>query len=88
MNKEKISFIYPSDMASLELDENGNYLVPEGFEIYRIVDTTEQEIERLEQELSNMEEPSIEELVEEGKISHPYFKTLTILNELKNDRGN
>lgn len=83
MNKERITYIYPQDLSSLEVDENGNYLVPEGFEIYRLIDTKQQEIERLEQELSNMSVPTDAELIEEGKMFNHYYQTLEQLNRLK-----
>ncbi len=72
---QKISFIYPSDLGGLKTDENGNYLVPEGFEIYR-VPSKEDRIAELQKEIDNinqMSEPSNEELLEIGKMMHPYF---------------
>jgi len=72
---QKISFIYPSDLGGLKTDENGNYLVPEGFEIYRLP-SKEDRIAELQMEIDNinqMSEPSNEELLEMGKMMHPYF---------------
>jgi len=72
---EKISFIYPSDLGGLKTDENGNYLVPEGFEIYRLP-SKEDRIAELQKEIdsiSEMSEPSNEELIEIGKMMHPYY---------------
>ena len=72
--KEKISYIFPNDLSSLEVDENGNYLVPEGFEIYRVVDDTLERIADLEKQLENMGgEPTDEDLIAEGRVSHPYY---------------
>ena len=82
--KEKISYIFPSDLSSLEVDENGNYLVPEGFEIYRVVDTTQDRIDELEKELAKMSEPTDEELIEEGRFYHPYYTLQEEINLLKN----
>jgi len=72
---EKISFIYPSDLGGLKTDENGNYLVPEGFEIYRLP-SKEDRIAELQMEIDNinkMSEPSNDELIEIGKMMHPYY---------------
>jgi len=72
---EKISFIYPSDLGGLKTDENGNYLVPEGFEIYRLP-SKEDRIAELQKEIDNinqMSEPSNDELIEIGKMMHPYY---------------
>jgi len=72
---QKISFIYPSDLGGLKTDENGNYLVPEGFEIYKLP-SKEERIAELQKEIdsiSEMAEPSNEELIEMGKMMHPYY---------------
>ena len=81
--KEKISYIFPSDLSSLEQDENGNYLVPEGFEIYKVVDNTLERIADLEKQLEDMGEPTIEELIEIGKMFHDYYTTLEEIEILK-----
>jgi prefoldin subunit 5 len=72
---EKISFIYPSDLGSLKQDDKGNFLVPEGFEIYRVESKAEQ-IEMLQKEIENINTipvPSNDELIEMGKTIHPYY---------------
>ena len=84
MNKQRITYIYPSDLSSLDVDENGNYLVPEGFEIYKVVDDTQDRIEDLEKQLEDMTEPTNEELIEIGKMFNDYYTTLEELNLLKN----
>ena len=74
----KVSYIYPQDLASLEVDENGNYIVPEGFEIYR-VPTKQEKIAELQEKLDKIElgeEPSDDELIELGKMQHPYYMLL------------
>ena len=83
--KEKISYIFPSDLSSLEVDENGNYLVPEGFEIYRVVDTTQDRIDELEKQLEDIGgEPTDEDLIAEGRVSHPYYIIKEEIDYLKN----
>ena len=89
---EKISYIYPSDLANLEKDADGNYIVPDGFEIYR-VPTTQEKIAALQIEIERLEstpEPTNEELITWAKETHPYYIEVgelevlkTRLNELK-----
>lgn len=81
--KEKISYIFPEDLGGLEQDENGNYVVPEGFEIYRIVDKTQERINQLEEEISNMTEPTDAELIELGKMFDDYHIKKEELQRLK-----
>lgn len=44
----------------------------------------EAQIIQLEAELVNMIEPSDEELIEHGKMMHPYYELVMRLDELKN----
>ena len=85
---EKISYIYPEDLANLQKDENGNYLVPEGFEIYKIEDPKTRLlklINELELQLSQTETPSDAELIELGKIFHPYYELQIRINQYRKE---
>ena len=71
----KISYIYPEDLANLELDAEGNYIVPDGFEIYRMP-TKEEQMQPILDEIAKIEamvEPTDAELIEWGKINHSYY---------------
>ena len=71
----KISYIYPEDLANLELDSEGNYIVPDGFEIYRMP-TKEEQMQPILDEIAKIEamvEPTDAELIEWGKINHSYY---------------
>jgi len=88
---EKISFIYPSDLGGLKTDANGNYLVPEGFEIYK-VETPEEirskRIIEINEQISSFESmvvPNDLELIELGKMMHPYFMEEQQVMMLKNE---
>ena len=50
----KISYIYPEDLANLELDSEGNYIVPDGFEIYRTA-TKEEQMQPILDEIAKIE---------------------------------
>jgi hypothetical protein len=88
---QKISFIYPSDLGGLKTDENGNYLVPEGFEIYRVPTPEEakaQRIVEIQEQIAGFESmvaPSEAELIEMGKMMHPYFQEKRKIDSLKNE---
>ncbi len=78
---EKITYIYPEDLASLEKDADGNYIVPDGFEIYKVptlqekMDNVAKEIERIEA----LKEPTDKELIIWARESHPYYDELYML---------
>ena len=83
----KISYIYPEDLANLELDSDGNYIVPDGFEIYRIP-TKEEQMQPILDEIARIEamvEPTDEELIEWGKINHPYYHDRQMLIFLRDE---
>lgn len=84
---KKAKYIDPKHLMNLEYDENGNIIIPEGFEIYIKEDPEikrQEKIEELEKELLNWDEPTEQELIEEGKINHPYYMLLRDLEMLKN----
>ena len=87
---EKISYIYPEDLANLETDAEGNYIVPEGFEIYRIP-TKQEKIAALQAEIERLEstpEPTNEELITWAKETHPYYAEIGELEALKERLAN
>ena len=83
----KISYIYPEDLESLELDANGNYIVPDGFEIYK-TPTKEEQMQPIIDEIARIEamgEPTDAELIEWGKINHPYYHDRQMLVFLRDE---
>ena len=85
---KKATYIKPEDLENLEYDENGNVIIPEGYEIYMKEDPEEikaQRIAELEAELNSTPEPTTEELIEEGKMMHPYYHLKMELKYLKNN---
>ena len=71
----KISYIYPEDLANLEVDSDGNYIIPDGYEIYKIP-TKEEQMQPIIDEIAKIEamvEPTDAELIEWGKINHSYY---------------
>ena len=84
---DKISYIYPEDLANLEIDEQGNFIVPEGFEIYR-VPTKAERIAEIEAEIARLEalpEPSDEELLAWAREHHPYYFRQQQINTLMHE---
>ena len=78
--KQRITWIIPEDLdnivKSCKRDKTGNLLVPETLEIYQKptkAEILQAEITRLETELASMEVPTDAELIEEGKMIHPYY---------------
>ena len=71
---KKATFIKPEDLQQLEFDENGNIIIPEGFEIYIKEDPETKRLERIaELEAMQGKEPTTGELIEIGKTFHPYY---------------
>lgn len=48
-----------------------------------MIDLDKLRLEELEKELSLLTEPTIEELIEEGKLSSPYFNILEQIKSIK-----
>lgn len=87
---DKISYIYPKDLANLEVDAQGNYIVPEGFEIYR-VPTKAEKIANIQAEIDRIEsivEPSDSELIAWAKENHEYYREMGMLDIYKHDLEN
>lgn len=71
--------------ADLELDENGNYPLPEDIVAYQFVpDDVAEKIAALEAEMAEMGEPTEDELIAEGRMSHPYFRLVEEIEQLTN----
>ena len=86
---EKITYIYPEDLQNLQKDINGNYIVPEGFVIYR-TETKPEKIEKLIDQINqiiieNGDQPSDDELIQMGKSLHPYYLGLNRINQLNQE---
>lgn len=84
---EKATYIKPEDLQDLQMDENGNFIIPDGIEIYIKPNPEEIKLNRItkiQEELSKLTEPTDEELIDLGKSSHPYYLLLDELNELQN----
>jgi len=67
-------------------DDIKNLSLPEGYEIVKKPDPNQailDEIARLEEQLAQMSEPTMEELIEFGKMFHPYYQTINQINELR-----
>lgn len=80
------NYIKSEDLEKLEKDASGNYIIPTGIKIYIEEDPSilkQKRIEKLENELSSMREPTEQELIDEGKLNNPYYMILDELNYLK-----
>lgn len=68
-----------------EAIDAGNVIVPEGYELVKKPDPNQailDEIARLEEQLAQMSEPDEKELIELGRISHPYYYLRNSLDDL------
>jgi uncharacterized small protein (DUF1192 family) len=87
---EKITYIYPEDLAALEQDADGNYIVPDGFEIYR-VPTLKEQMQRVRDEVARLEAlpvPTDSELLEWSKQNHPYYIDMQIIDSYREQLRN
>ena len=83
---KKATYIKAEDLSNLQKDESGNYQIPEHIEIYIKEDPEvlkQERIIELENELLQMDEPTDQELIEEGKMMHPYYMLEEELKRLK-----
>jgi len=76
-------------LVAVRRDRDGNYIVPaEGYEIKKIetrADRITKRIAELEKELAGMKEPTEKELIQEGRMMHPYFMYRDELDYLKKE---
>ena len=74
--KERVYKIAEKDVTSLAKNKDGSFRVPDGYEIYKVPTREERIAERiakLEAELKEIKKPTEAELIQEGKMMHPYF---------------
>lgn len=65
------------DKVKISVEDLENIELPEGYKLIKMKDPKEEklkEIERLEMNLAMMTEPSDQDLIEEGKMTHPFFE--------------
>ena len=88
MEKTRIYAITAEQLAGFESTKGGGLIVPDTFEVYVVPsqeDLRKQRITELEAELAQMEEPTSEELVEAGRMMHPYYMLFQELAILKSE---
>ena len=86
MEKIRIYSITAEQLAGFESTKGGGLIVPDTFEVYIVPspeDLRKQRITELEAELAQMGEPTQEELVEAGRMMHPYYMLVQELETLK-----
>jgi len=79
-------YIKAKDLDNLTKDKNGNYLIPENIKIYIEEDAETKRLKRIvkiETELTKIKEPNEKELIQEGKMMHPYYMLNEELEYLK-----
>ena len=72
MKKQRLNRIDANEFRQ----EKGQIIIPDGYELYKVPTRLERlhaERERLEKQLEGMKEPPDEELIEEGRMMHPYY---------------
>jgi len=85
---EKVNIIKAEDLANLQQDASGNFFIPEGYEIYRVIDEKQKRIDEINKQLDIIYEsvkPSDEELIEFGKMYHPYYDELMTKQMLEDE---
>ena len=88
MEKIRIYSITAEQLAGFEATKGGGLIVPDTFEMYIVPsqeDMRKQRITELEAELAQMGEPTSEELIQEGKMMHPYYMLVDELKRLKEE---
>ncbi len=86
--KTRIYTITPEQLTTFSKQEDGSYLLPDTFELYIVPsqeDLRKERITQLEAELKAMPEPTPEELVEAGKMMHPYYMIVQELEMIKSE---
>ena len=83
---KKASYIKAEDLQNLQQDAEGNYIVPEGITIY-IEESQEEKLQQrileIENEMAALGEPTDKELIEMGRVQHPYYMLQAELESLK-----
>lgn len=86
---EELKTISAEEFEKFKVDEDtGVVTIPEGYTLTKERDpkqVIQEEIDRLEAELLNTSEPSNAELIDLGKIYHPYYYLQPQLDYAKED---
>ena len=88
MDKTRLYTLTKEQLSTFLLDDNGNMIVPDTFEVYIVPsreDLRKQRVAELEEQLATMTEPTEEELIQEGKMMHGYFTLKEELDNLKQE---
>ena len=85
---DKLTSISVTEFSKFSLNEKSEQvLVPEGYDLYKkesTIERAQKEILRLQEELKRMKQPDDKELIELGRMHHPYYEIISIINDLKN----
>jgi len=85
---DKLTSISVTEFSKFQVDtKSEQVLVPEGYELYKKespIERVQKEILRLQEELKRMKQPDDKELIELGRMHHPYHEIISIINDLKN----
>ena len=82
----KVDIIKKIDVGNLVQNKDGDYLVPEGYQIFKIEsveDRLSKRLLELEEQFKDYYEPTDDELIEEGRMMHPYYMLLGEINDIK-----
>ena len=88
MEKIRIYSITAEQLAGFESTKGGGLIVPDTLEVYIVPsaeDLRKQRITELEAELAQMGEPTSEELVEAGRMMHPFYMLVDELKRLREE---
>lgn len=86
--KTRVYNITLEQLTTFSKQKDGSLLLPDTFELYIVPsreDLRKERITQLEAELKAMPEPTPEELVEAGKMMHPYYMLVDEIKMLKGE---
>jgi vacuolar-type H+-ATPase subunit I/STV1 len=78
-------------ISAMQINKSGEFIIPKGYELYKVPTAEEVKSQRIAElkaqidQIQLMPEPTDEELIQMGRMMHPYYQELMRLDMLNEE---